>query len=112
MLQIGDTLYTYNENRRRYGEGRTIDRSYHWEEHTITGENRRSWLLSNGLKADKETLEIRGVRDLFGLDPCVYTPEQKADREWRDKYALRIRQAVEQADIPMLRKIAALLGVA
>lgn len=109
-MQIGDTLYTYDTNRRRYNEGR-IDRSYHWRAHTITGENKVCWLLSDGYKADKKTLEIRGVREFYGLDHFAYTTDQKIDREWYEAHAHEIRYAVESADIPTLRRIAALLGI-
>lgn len=110
MTTIGDTLYTYDVNRRRY-DGGQIDRSYHWQEHTITGETRICWVLSGGYKVDKKTLELRGIREFYGLDRYAYTPDQKADREWRTAHMRDIERAVEKADTAMLRKVAALLGL-
>jgi hypothetical protein len=111
---IGETLYTYDTNRRRYtnesGEKLSSpDPAYHWCAHKVIGENKVSWYLDGNYKVDKKTLELRGIREFYGLHKTAYTAEQKADKEWRDKNHRRIIKAVESADTALLRRIDALL---
>lgn len=113
---IGETLYTFDRNRRVYitnGEGqRVIDTDKMWRAHTVTGETRDSWILGEpeGYKVNKKTMELR-LREFYGMDRRAYTAAEKEDKVWRDKHARQIIHLVERADITTLRKIAGLLGV-
>lgn len=112
---IGETLYTYDTNRRVYvGQGtrRMPDPEKYWRGHVVIGENKVSWLLEDGYKVDKKTLELRGIRNFYGLYKQVYTAATKAEKEWRDKNHRRIVKAVECADTTTLRAIDALLNPA
>lgn len=118
-MNIGDKLYTYDTNRRRFvdDEGQPAryanPRSY-WQEHTITGETAGMWLLDDKeeYKVNKRTLKVTARFRSMALDALAYTPEQKADREWRDLNYARILDAVRVADVAQLRAIAAILDAA
>ena len=113
---IGETLYTYDENRRVYknddGTRRmTPNPAHYWRAHIVTGETRTSWILDDGAyKADKKTLELRGIREFYALARYAYTEAQKADALWRAQHEQEIRDRLRDTDTATLRKIAALLG--
>jgi hypothetical protein len=112
---IGETLYTYDTNRRRYYNADGTKRSdpdpaHYWEAHTVTGETRNSWILDNGrYKVDKKTLELRGIREFYALARYAFTETQKDDAMWHKEHRHDIVRRVEHADTATLRKIAALL---
>jgi hypothetical protein len=113
---IGETLYTHDTNRRKYvddGNGcQVADPSFHWRAHTVTGENKVSWILDNGeYKADKKTLELRGIREFYGLSHRAYTQADMEDALWMSQHYARILDAVRRADVGKLREIAAILGL-
>ena len=114
-MNIGDKLYTYDTNRRRYiddkgNPARQSNPRYYWQEHTITGETPGTWLLDGGeYKVNKRTLKVTARSRSMALDPHAFTPEQKADREWRDLNYARLLDAVRVADVAKLRAIAAIL---
>ena len=108
-MNIGDKLYTYDTNRRRYiddkgNPARQSNPRYYWQEHTITGETAGTWLLDGGeYRANKRTLKVTARSRSMALDPHAFTPEQKADREWRDLNYARLLDAVRVADVAKLR---------
>jgi hypothetical protein len=107
---IGETLYIYDQNRVVRGPDRVIDfaRS-HWRAYKVEGETRTSWLLQDGVKVEKETLQIRG-KVSPGWSPRAYTEQQKSERVWLQTHQRHILRLVERADCATLRQIAALVG--
>lgn len=114
-MQIGDTLYIQDENRRLYqddqgNETNTPNARYKWRPFKIIDETKSSWILEFGLKASKDTLELRTHRQP-GLGRFAHTTDQKEDQIWREMHAAAIYRAVQSCDTAMLRKVAALFGI-
>lgn len=104
-LQIGDTVYVYNNNRRVYPAGQAGSRPiyrHHWEPLQITGINRVSYILENGIKVNKKD-----------PGPSVLLSSQALDdRVWRHANQYTIERAVTACDsADTLRAIAKLLAL-
>ena len=105
-MKIGDTLYYFDINRRRYAKpepGRIFgDLIYaeHFEPREIIGENKVSWLMPYGGKANKKDPKKSGY----------YTAEQMADAIWLKEHRHKIRNMIERASADQVRAIAEILG--
>jgi hypothetical protein len=115
-MQIGDTLYTRDGNRRLYQNddgtpSRSTNERYKWQARKIIRETRDSWILEHDLlKVNKKTLELR-TNGRPGLDRYAYTEQGMEDRIWREMNAHAVYRAVQDADTATLRKVAALVGI-
>lgn len=116
-LAIGSTLYSYDQNRRRYfdddGQPSQVcnPRSY-WMAHAITDETRTAWIVDKGrYKVQKTTLKIYGIRDQSSLYPSLFKTGYKLEREWMEVYHHLIVNAVRQANYETVRQVGALLGI-
>jgi hypothetical protein len=106
-MQIGDTLYNFDVNRRVYtkpenGFGKIIY-SKHFHPLKIIGETRMSWLLEHGYRAKKK-----------GDDPMsrggFYTAEEMADNIWVNDHRHKVRDLLDRAPAEQIRQVAAVLG--
>lgn len=103
MLKLGDKVWVFDGNRRRYNQvdGRSSGPAIyaeHFVEQRITGETSRSWIV-NGVKYPKS-------------DPsALCTHEQKEDAIWVNEHRYKIIQMAERCrDAATLRKIAQIVG--
>ena len=112
MLKIGDTLYRFDGNRRVYrdrsasGGGGPIYRE-HFEPLKIVGENKVSWLLERGWKANKKSLSSAkameyGGRGFFTADGMEYDI-------WQHDHRYKIRVLFDQCSPEKLKQIASIL---
>lgn len=108
---IGTRLYIRDANRRIRNATGGIDERARWVGYRVMSETRDSWVLDNGVKVNRKTLELRGAYRP-GLDNRAYTEAGMADWLWREEHARNILRLVERADTATLRKIAELLGYA
>jgi len=108
-MQIGDTLWQFDINRRVYSKpppGERIFGSIIYREHfkplKIIGETRQSWLLEHRYKAKK------------GDDPMIrggfYTAEEMEDNVWIHDHRHRVRDLLDRAPPAKIREVAAILG--
>lgn len=114
-VKIGDTLYRFDQNRRRYRagpDGRSSGPpiySEHFEPLVITGETKQSWLCREGYgdaKVNKKTLrESNG-----GFAYSWFTKAQMEDNIWRHEHRHRIREMLDRADAATLRRVAEAIG--
>lgn len=104
MLKLGDKVWVFDGNRRRYNQvdGRSSGPAIyaeHFVECEITSETSRSWIV-NGVKYPKS-------------DSALYTDEQKADAIWVNEHRYKIIQMAERCrDAATLRQIAQIVGYA
>lgn len=105
-MKIGDTLYYFNVNRRKYRKpepGRqygTIIYAEHFEPMEIVGENKVSWLMKYGHKAPKKDPESKGY----------YTAQGMADNIWAHDHRHKLRDLLDRASPTELREVAKVLG--
>ena len=105
-MKIGDTLYHFDANRRRYTKpepGRSYGEliySEHFTPRKIVGETRISWLMEYNGKANKADPRKGGY----------FTAEQMADDIWVKHHRHQIRDLLGQASADHLREIARILG--
>jgi hypothetical protein len=107
MTKIGDTLYHFNVNRRRYTKptepgqifGRLIY-AEHFRPLKVIGETRVSWLLEHDYKAPKKG------------GGGFYTEQQRDDAIWLNEHRHRIREILDRATADQLREVAKILGYA
>jgi hypothetical protein len=113
--KVGDTIWVFDENHRVYSKdddgrsfGRPIWREY-WRKRTITGENRRSWLISGGGKCPKK-------RGYWDKRTFAFSEVEIDELEWEETHAHQIRRAVSnmtdknEATIAKLKAIAEIIG--
>lgn len=83
-LKIGDTIWFFNQNRRKYNDAQSgsIWR-YHWEPQKITGETSRSWLTNRRRKAPK----------CGAPGTWAFSEAEIDDQEWRHAHRYRIRRS-------------------
>lgn len=105
-MQIGETLYYFDINRRHYSKpepGRSwgnLIYAEHFEPRKIVGENKVSWLLEHGGRANKKDPRKNGY----------FTAEQMADDIWVKNHRHRIRDLFDRTTAAQLREIAQMLG--
>jgi len=103
-LSVGSIVYVFNENNRVYPKDGGISASPIYREYfqpmKIVGETTRSWLLSNGMKISKKTLDGIYIDD-EAVDQACWVREHK----WKI-----IRKAENIRDYETLRKLADLVG--
>lgn len=110
-LKIGDVLYRFDGNIRVYADkklGGGPIYSKHFEPLEIIGETRRSWLLAQGWKCDKRTLQSAESMQFGGRG--FFTAEGMADDIWQHEHRHKITEAVRRLDVPTLRKVAEMIG--
>jgi hypothetical protein len=111
-LKIGDTVWTYDENRRVYGPDNFTIWEKHWRPHTITGETSQSWIAGSGntyyngfkISKSKGTAKLPHAQKLLS-----YSLEEIALHKLRYR-AWDIADRVKMADLETLAQIAALIG--
>ena len=110
MLKIGDTIYRFDGNRRFYSKERGSGPIYekHFEPLKIIGENKVSWLLERGWRANKKNLSCARAMQCGGRG--FFTAEGMENDIWRHEHRCRIVRLVEQTDAAILKQIAALVG--
>lgn len=106
-LDIGSRVWMFDANRRVYerkaGQAHSSAPIYreHFRPLEIVGETRLSWILSNGSKVRKKT-----------LDGVLVSESQIDEACWVNDHLYMISRAVGRCtDASVLRQIAALLGV-
>lgn len=107
-MQIGDTLYHFDINRRIYtkperGSGRVwgeIIYAEHFRPLKIVGETRQSWVLEYNHKVKKADPRKGGY----------YTAAQMADNLWVHDHKHKLRDLLDRATAEQLREIAKVLG--
>ena len=113
MLKIGDTIFRFDGNRRVYRKNDRIGGggpiySEHFEPLKIVGENKVSWLLEQGWKANKKSLSSAKALEYGGRG--FFTAEGMKDDIWRYEHRNKIVRLVDQADPAILRQVAELVG--
>ena len=113
LLKVGDTIWRFDINRRKYDKpgigGHTIYRE-HFEPHEIGGETKQSWLITDGygiVKVNKKTLYEAGGRY---VGHQWYTRGSMEDAVWAHEHKQKIFALVERASITLLRSIADVVG--
>lgn len=115
MTQIGDILYCFDINRRKYDEQRRIIINHHYRSETIIGETKLSWLVGDPFyrgsisKVNKRTLAEAGKNGFGGYQ--WFTKEGMEDDLWQREHRSDIANKVRGAPVPILRRIAALLSL-
>lgn len=116
QLKIGDTLYRFDGNRRVYvphgkdgrASGGPIYRE-HFEALKIIGENKVSWLLERGWKANKKSLSSAAAEQYGGRG--FFTAEGMEDDIWQHDHKHKIVDRLQRnCDGVTLRKVAELIG--
>lgn len=110
-MQIGDTLYHFDINRRVYDKpppesGRifgTLVYAGHFKPLKIIGETSQSWLMEFNYKAKKKA---GGPLQRGGF----YTAEEMADNIWMHEHRHKIRDLIDRASPTHLREVARILG--
>lgn len=107
-MQVGDTVWVFSQNHRVYHRdsngkcfGGPIYRE-HFVQRTIVGETTKSWLLVDGTKISKKTLE------------GIYTDQQKEDSTWDHDTRFEIVDKIRYGDsvsVQQLREIAKIIGL-
>lgn len=114
MLKIGDTIYRFDVNRRKYsppppGSGRIWgDLIYreHFHALKIVGETRHSWVLEHNYKAKKSDL---AKPHLPGR--TFHTEEQMEENVWRNTHRMKIVDWIQtHATTAQLKQIAEIIG--
>ncbi len=114
MAKIGDTVYLFDQNTRRYTapspEEKKAGRIWgsliwrgHWVPVKIVGETRVSWLLEHGAKIPKKTARINNESPAMSED-------ELNDRCLVDEHGYKISEIVRRADASQLRSIANIIG--
>lgn len=110
MLKIGDTLYRFDGNLRKYrddGRGGPIYRE-HFEPLKIIGETRVSWLLERNWTANKKTLSSAAALEYGGRG--FFTAEGMEGDIWQHVHRHKIRELLDRASVEKLKQVAAILG--
>jgi len=100
-LQVGDRVWIFDGNRRIYIKGQSgpVFRE-HFRPLTIDAETRISWVLSDGRKINKKT-----------LDGCYPTEESVDDACWIQDHSYRISEEVRRCrSAATLKQIASLVN--
>ena len=117
MTKVGDTIYKFDENRRRYtkpapghqwGE---IIWAEHFEPKKITGETKQSWLVSDyghEIRVNKKTMLSAGRGGMSGHR--WFTEDGKAGQLWLHEHGHKLRMLVGRATYEQMRQIADILG--
>lgn len=109
-LRIGDTVYTFDVNRRVYkrdasghAKGGPIYREHFWP-WKIVGEEKRSWLLSQYSDGKWPTKMGKG-------NPALLTERQVSDRCWIHDHRMCLARLVGDCrDASVLRAVANAIG--
>jgi hypothetical protein len=122
-IHVGSTVWVFDQNRRDWERDASGKRSkiiyrYHWEECTIVGENRASWILPNGESFPKRPKDTERLLHTYRLDrlgnwSCkrVALSLQEVDDDcWQDEHRQQIVRYVDRCDAATLRKVAELVG--
>ena len=105
-LEIGQKIYSFNINRRVYKEGQSgAVYADHFQEHTVTGEDDKSYHLDNG------TFWTVNKRSGLLCRNQFYTEQQKNDRVWDNDNRWKIIEKIRSVDTETLRKIAELISI-
>lgn len=103
-MQIGDTVWFFDGNRRVYRDGSSgpVYRE-HWFPAKIVGETSRSWITDNwNRKIPKKGLPGHGV---------ALTAEDVEKDVWMNTHAYRVYEQIQRCrDYDTIRKIADLIG--
>jgi hypothetical protein len=115
MHKVGDTVWVFDDNVRRFrvdanGEARVIA-SEKFRPRSITGETSRSWLIGN-VKIPKHGGPVRtSAAGRWGATIVYMTQEAVDDEVFRREHRHRIVRALETCgDVAVLRQVAALVG--
>ena len=105
QIGLGETVYIYDGNRRRYDErGRIIEREC-YAPLVVTGETKVSWVLENNVKVNKKT-PGNAVLDAAGVERVM----------WMRANVHGIADAVRRVNVyseegyDLMRQIASLVG--
>ena len=108
MLKIGDTIYRFDGNRRTYRDVQSgpIYRE-HFEALKIVGENKVSWLLERGWKANKKSLSSAKALEYGGRG--FFTAQGMEDDIWQHEHRHLIRRLFDNCTPVQLKVIADIL---
>jgi len=112
-LKIGDRLFEFNENRRVYerdasGHNRIVYRK-HFLPHWIVGTEGRSWVVCSTPPGEREWGRQKVGFASVGRGKW-HTEQQVEDRIWAREHRYTISRMVDAADVPLLRRIAEMVG--
>jgi hypothetical protein len=101
-MQIGDKVWIFDNNRRRYEDdnGNELNRPWykaHFFETKIIGETKQSWIVEEWkkLKVNKKTLEY-STTNTYGLDGKLYISEEQINQIcWIEENKYKIVDQVE-----------------
>jgi hypothetical protein len=105
QIGLGETVYIYDGNRRRYDErGRIIEREC-YAPLVVIGETKVSWVLENGVKVNKKK-PGDAVLDAEGVERALWI------KEHRHKIAGIVDRLTiyQDGDYEKLRQIAEIIG--
>lgn len=103
-MKVGDTVYCFDENRRKYNANREIIWREHFYEVKISDETPRSWIVVTGYILTKYSKKNTG----FGKR--LYTAEDVDNECWKNSHAYAVADLVRRAPIEQLKKIATIIG--
>lgn len=116
-LNIGDTIYRFDVNRRVYPKGKKGESTggpiyaEHFEAHTIGSETKHSWLVTDGygvVKVNKKTMRQASKNGWGGYQ--WFSAQAMSDNIWRNEHRHNIRIMLDNASPSQLRKVAEILG--
>lgn len=109
---IGQTVYVFDINRRKYPPSKPGGYSsspiweYHWWPQKIVGENRVSWITSVGLKIPKNP-DLRKHDARRGL---AFSWEEVMFLKWRQEVASKVGRAIYNSSDEQFAAVADSLG--
>jgi hypothetical protein len=113
MIKVGDTIYQFDVNRRRY-EGSGLSAKIIYKEHftssVITGETKQSWLVKEygrETRVNKAAMQSSNGR----YSPSQwYTEEGMKDNIWWHDNYYKLESVLRGCSVEQLKKIAELIG--
>ncbi len=106
-LKIGDTLFNMNTNRRVYRDRNSMaDYTKYFAPRTIVGETSKSWVMCDGAKVNKKTLDSACH---FG-DCGYFTVRGMDDDIYRNTNIHKIESRLRGATVAQLRAVADIIG--
>ena len=115
-MKIGDKFWSFDLNRRRYGEGRKIIYREHYFRVEIIGETSRSWIIGREKNVKFDIFKVpksdpfRNKYGDFGVRPVILTDQMVDDECFSHDHKAKISDRVLRLDGKKLREVAALIG--
>lgn len=108
-LKVGDKVFMFDGNRRRYDKDKNIVFRYHFDEAEIISETRNSWIVKywGEHKVNKKTGEFNHG-GMVALKGRIFNADEVEDECWLDENRMKIANRIIMSkieDIEMLRAV-------